>query len=62
VALPGINLNLNDLAFILLQLRLPGNRPINSTDPTGIRNVRGVGNNVAHPDWMNAQQPFVVET
>ena len=62
MALPGINLDLSDLFFLLAQLRLPGNRPLNSNDPTGIRNTRGVGNNVAHPEWLNAQQPFTTDT
>jgi Ca2+-binding RTX toxin-like protein len=62
VALPGINLDLTDLFFILQQLRLPGNRPINSNEPTGIRSTRGVGNNVANPTWLSAQQPFTIDT
>jgi len=54
-----------DLDFILLQLNLPGNDPRNGAvpfgtilDPTGIRDVQGIGNNVLHPTWGAADQLF----
>ena len=57
-------LNQTDLDFILLQLQLPGNDPMlavgggNILDPTGIRDVQGIGNNVLNPTWGAADQLF----
>jgi len=54
-----------DIDFILLQLRLPGNNPLNAaggtgtiTDPTGIRDTQGVGNNVTNPFFGATDQLF----
>ena len=52
-----------DLDFIWEQLRLPGNNPLNGingtiVDPTGIRDVRGVGNNVTNPLFGAVDQLF----
>jgi Ca2+-binding RTX toxin-like protein len=47
-----------DIDFILAQLRLPGNRPLNPLDPTGIRDVQGIGNNVENPSWGAADTLF----
>lgn len=54
-----------DIDFILAQLTLPGNNPLNAPgglgtilDSTGIRNTQGVGNNVLNPTWGSADQPF----
>jgi Ca2+-binding RTX toxin-like protein len=58
-------LNQSDIDFILAQLTLPGNDPrraLNGTgtvlDPTGIRDVGGVGNNVNNPTWGAVDQAF----
>jgi Ca2+-binding RTX toxin-like protein len=56
-----------DLDFIWEQLRLPGNNPLNGVngtivDSTGIRDVKGVGNNVMNPLFGAADQLFVRET
>ena len=53
----------SDLDFIYAQLTLPGNDPRNAPlgtvlDPTGIRDVQGIGNNIANPTWGAADQPF----
>ncbi|WP_439114161.1 peroxidase family protein [Hydrogenophaga sp.] len=53
----------SDLDFIFAQLTLPGNDPRNAPlgtvlDPTGIRDVQGIGNNIANPTWGAADQPF----
>ena len=52
-----------DIDFILSQLTLPGNNPLNAPngtiiDPTGIRDVRGIGNNVLNPTWGAADHLF----
>jgi Ca2+-binding RTX toxin-like protein len=57
-------LNQTDIDFLLAQLTLPGNDPRNAPlgtalDPTGIRDVAGVGNNVLSPTWGAADQLFV---
>ena len=56
-----------DLDFLLFQLNLPGNNPLNAplgtiTDPTGIRDVQGIGNNLLNPTWGAADQQFVRAT
>jgi Ca2+-binding RTX toxin-like protein len=53
----------SDIDFIFAQLTLPGNDPRNAPlgtvlDPTGIRDVQGIGNNIANPTWGAADQPF----
>lgn len=47
-----------DIDFILAQLRLPRNVPPNPLDPFGIRDVQGIGNNVANPTWGSADTLF----
>ena len=52
-----------DITFILTQLTLPGNDPRNAPlgtilDPFGIRDVRGIGNNVNNPKFGAADQLF----
>jgi len=52
-----------DIDFILAQLRLTGNDPRNLPggtllDPFGIRDVRGVGNNILNPTWGAVDQLF----
>ncbi len=58
-------LNQTDIDFILAQLKLPGNDPRNAAsglgtvlDPSGIRDVGGVGNNVGNPGWGAVDQAF----
>lgn len=58
-------LNQTDIDFILAQLTLPRNDPrlaLNGLgtvlDPTGIRDVGGVGNNVNNPAWGAVDQAF----
>jgi Ca2+-binding RTX toxin-like protein len=58
-------LNQTDIDFILAQLTLPGNDPrralngLGTTlDPSGIRDVGGVGNNVNNPGWGAVDQAF----
>ncbi|MBV2263526.1 MAG: hypothetical protein KUL79_08195 [Thauera sp.] len=56
-------LNQTDIDFIFAQLTLPGNDPRNAPlgtvlDPTGIRDVQGIGNNLANPTWGSADQQF----
>ena len=58
----GLNLTNQDIIFLLTQLRLPGNLPLLPIDPTGIRDVRGIGNNLNNPTWGAAQQPFTRDT
>jgi len=58
-----MNLNQADIDFILAQLTLPGNNPLQGVlgtalDPTGIRDVQGIGNNVSNPTWGGADQLF----
>ena len=52
-----------DIDFIRAQLLLPGNDPRNLPggtvlDPFGIRDVRGVGNNIVNPTWGAVDQLF----
>jgi len=52
-----------DIDFIRAQLLLPGNDPRNLPggtvlDPFGIRDVRGVGNNILNPTWGAVDQLF----
>ena len=62
----GITTDLNDILFLLTQLRLPGNNPLNIApigtgtilDPFGIRNTQGIGNNLNNPLWGAADQLF----
>ena len=59
MALPtGIQLLLGDYNFLFAQITLPGNLPILQTDPTGIRNLTGGGNNLLNPTWGSADTPF----
>lgn len=56
-------LSLTDIDFIRLQLDLPGNNPLNAPlgtilDPFGIRDTRGIGNNVQNPLFGTADQLF----
>lgn len=58
-------LNQTDIDFILSQLNLPGNDPRRALtglgtvlDPSGIRDVGGVGNNVNNPGWGAVDQAF----
>ncbi|OYU11078.1 MAG: hypothetical protein CFE38_13950 [Comamonadaceae bacterium PBBC1] len=58
-------LNQTDIDFILAQLNLPGNDPRRALtglgtvlDPSGIRDVGGVGNNVNNPGWGAVDQAF----
>lgn len=56
-------LNQTDIDFIYAQLTLPGNDPRNAPlgtvlDPTGIRDVQGIGNNLANPTSGAADQQF----
>src|SRR3990167_4310657 len=56
-------LNQTDIDFIFAQLTLPGNDPRNAPlgtvlDPTGIRDVGGVGNNVGNPLSGAVDQAF----
>ena len=60
--IPGINLTQFDITFLLAQLRLPGNQPPLPIDPTGIRDVSGVGNNINNPTWGTADQLFTRAT
>jgi Ca2+-binding RTX toxin-like protein len=55
----GIKIVQSDLDFILRQLRLPNNQPVLPMDMTGIRDVQGVGNNIANPSWGTASSPFL---
>lgn len=57
--MPGIRIIQSDLDFILKQLRLPNNSPVLPIDMTGIRDVQGVGNNVANPSWGAGDTPFM---
>lgn len=54
----GIQLLLGDYNFLLAQITLVGNQPVLQTDPTGIRNLSGGGNNVLNPTWGSADTPF----
>ncbi|PUE13808.1 peroxidase family protein [Limnohabitans sp. WS1] len=59
-----MQLNQTDIDFLFAQLTLPGNDPRNAPlgtvlDPTGIRDVSGIGNNVLNPTWGAADQAFV---
>ena len=59
-----MQLNQTDIDFLFAQLTLPGNDPRNAPlgtvlDPTGIRDVNGIGNNVLNPTWGAVDQPFV---
>jgi len=59
----NIRLDQTDIDFIWNQLRLPGNDPRNLPggtllDPFGIRDVRGVGNNILNPTWGAVDQLF----
>ena len=53
-----MKLTLTDLDFWWNQINLPNNTPVFPTDPTGLRNVAGVGNNVFNPTWGNSNQIF----
>ncbi len=58
-----MQLNQTDIDFLFAQLTLPGNDPRNAplgtvNDPTGIRDVSGVGNNVLNPTWGSTGMPF----
>ncbi len=58
-----MQLNQTDIDFIFAQLTLPGNNPLRgvlgtAVDPTGIRDVQGIGNNVSNPTWGSADQLF----
>ena len=53
-----MKLSQTDLDFIWEQLRLPGNRPLTPLDSTGIRDVQGIGNNLANPSWGAADTLF----
>lgn len=53
-----MKLTLTDLDFWWNQINLPNNTPAFPTDPTGLRNVAGVGNNVSNPSWGSANQIF----
>lgn len=58
-----MKLTQSDIDFLFAQLTLPGNDPRNAPlgtalDPTGIRDVQGIGNNIANPTWGSAHQPF----
>lgn len=58
-----MQLNQTDIDFLFAQLTLPGNDPRNAplgtvNDPTGIRDVAGVGNNVLNPTWGNTSLAF----
>ena len=50
---------MSDLDFILLQVRLLNNAPLSPSDMTGLRDVGGVGNNIANPLWGTAYNPFL---
>ena len=58
----GLNLTQQDIVFLLTQLRLPGNVPLLPIDPTGIRDVKGIGNNLNNPTWGAADQLFTRDT
>lgn len=58
-----MQLNQTDIDFIFAQLTLPGNDPRNAPlgtvlDPTGIRDVGGVGNNIGRPLSGAVDQQF----
>lgn len=58
-----MKLNQQDIDFLFAQLTLPGNDPRNAPlgtvlDPTGIRDVQGIGNNLANPNWGAADYQF----
>jgi len=58
-----MQLNQSDIDFLFAQLTLPGNDPRNAplgtvNDPTGIRDVSGMGNNVLNPTWGTTGMPF----
>jgi len=58
-----MQLNQTDIDFLFAQLTLPGNDPRNAplgtvNDPTGIRDVSGVGNNVLNPNYGSVDQQF----
>jgi len=59
----AMQLNQTDIDFLFAQLTLPGNDPRNAplgtvNDPTGLRDVSGVGNNVLNPTWGSTGMPF----
>ena len=56
--IPGIQLLFGDYNFLFNAITLPGNQPVLQTDPTGIRNLGGGGNNVLNPTWGSADTPF----
>jgi len=58
----GLNLTQQDIVFLLTQLRLPGNVPLLPIDATGIRDVKGIGNNINNPTWGAADQLFTRDT
>lgn len=63
----GIRITQADLDFLWAQLRLPGNDPRNAPfgtilDPSGIRDVAGIGNNINNPYFGAADQLFVRKT
>jgi Ca2+-binding RTX toxin-like protein len=59
MAIPtGIQLLLGDYNFLLAQLTLANNQPVLQTDPTGIRNLTGGGNNILNPTWGSVDTPF----
>jgi Ca2+-binding RTX toxin-like protein len=53
-----MKLTLTDLNFWWNQINLPNNTPAFPTDPTGLRDVSGAGNNVFNPSWGNTNQLF----
>jgi len=55
----GLQLLLGDYNFLFTQITLPGNQPVLQTDPTGIRNLTGGGNNVLNPTWGSVDTPFL---
>ncbi len=53
-----MKLSLNDLDFWWNQIKLANNQPVFPTDPTGLRDVSGVGNNFFNPTWGSTNQIF----
>ena len=56
--LPGLQLLFGDYNFLFSAITLPNNQPILQTDPTGIRNLTGGGNNLLYPTWGSVDTPF----
>ena len=55
----GLGISQSDIDFLWTQLRLPNNLPPNTLSFLGVRDVRGVANNVSYPLWAVVDQPFL---